>query len=344
LRYAFDDPRAALSGLSMSSSSKEDLDSHALYAWRTRLCARVKLERTPATTSPSEVWDETTLHEAVKLVLTVLAEARPHPEESHNIMWLAAVIGRHRGLVPLPASGSVAFNSDSHLESMDMNMENAMRSSPSESVQARAKLGAWLAMMCEDLGPATILQLSLFRLFRANDGSEGPQIDPRIRALRATRQAARARVYDLSRYCEENDYGAFFEREEDEEDEEDWQDEDGSGEYVPWVPGRGKRLDDLSTMTAATKAKTAKHVPSPQVDWTHVRAQMAVVCMNMYDEDSIIDFDETEHFQNLRPPRGVEHLRQNSAPVWQGEDPKDWAGVEGHWRRVVCFMDYRWVR
>lgn len=23
------------------------------------------------------------------------------------------------------------------------------------------------------------------------------------------------------------------------------------------------------------------------------------------------------------------------------KDPRDWAGVEGTWRRVVCFLDYR---
>lgn len=38
-------------------------------------------------------------------------------------------------------------------------------------------------------------------------------------------------------------------------------------------------------------------------------------------------------------PRGPQHLRPYSLP--RPQDPRDWAGVEGHWRRAVGFLDVR---
>ncbi|TRM65973.1 hypothetical protein BD626DRAFT_486382 [Schizophyllum amplum] len=67
------------------------------------------------------------------------------------------------------------------------------------------------------------------------------------------------------------------------------------------------------------------------VDWVHLDHIATVVVSNVRDvpflgEDQI-------------PPLGLQHARAYTAP---GEFSKrDWAGVEGTWRRYVCFMDYR---
>ena len=70
-----------------------------------------------------------------------------------------------------------------------------------------------------------------------------------------------------------------------------------------------------------------------RVNWEHVKHIQNVVLMNLRD------FPESWH--KVWPEWGIASTRPYSAPNVQNRKPWDWAGVEGKWRRVVCFMDYR---
>ncbi|KAJ7275423.1 hypothetical protein B0H12DRAFT_258958 [Mycena haematopus] len=66
------------------------------------------------------------------------------------------------------------------------------------------------------------------------------------------------------------------------------------------------------------------------VNWTHVNCIINVVVLNLREQPSVY---------NASPPVGLQAIRPYSAPGdYTG---LDWAGVEGTWRRYVCFMDYR---
>lgn len=73
------------------------------------------------------------------------------------------------------------------------------------------------------------------------------------------------------------------------------------------------------------------------VDWQHIQAMIVVIQNNLLDP----------HLRHLwvdtRPPINLDAIRAYSAPGSEKRDPRDWAGVEGTWRRFVCFMDYRQV-
>ena len=69
------------------------------------------------------------------------------------------------------------------------------------------------------------------------------------------------------------------------------------------------------------------------VNWKHLEDIMNVVIMNTREVPN--------HWDEIWPKWGVESTRPYSAPNTKNRKPKDWAGVEGLWRRVVCFMDYR---
>lgn len=70
------------------------------------------------------------------------------------------------------------------------------------------------------------------------------------------------------------------------------------------------------------------------VNWQHIRALITVVFCNLHDLGML--------WQDTRPPSSLDALRPYSAPRCHGaRNPRDWAGVEGTWRRYVCFMDYR---
>lgn len=71
-----------------------------------------------------------------------------------------------------------------------------------------------------------------------------------------------------------------------------------------------------------------------EVDWTHIESIINVISMNLYDRAT--DWPDT------RPRYGLEATRSYSAPGATARGTGDWAGVEGHWRRYVCFMDYRY--
>ena len=70
-----------------------------------------------------------------------------------------------------------------------------------------------------------------------------------------------------------------------------------------------------------------------RVNWRHIEAVVNVIAMNLKDLEGL--------WEQTRPPIGLEASRPYSAPGMGKRDPRDWAGVEGHWRRYVCFMDYR---
>ena len=71
-----------------------------------------------------------------------------------------------------------------------------------------------------------------------------------------------------------------------------------------------------------------------KVSWAHIDHIINVVSMSL--EDIV------ELWERMRPPTGLAAMRPYSASG-DGNDPKDWAGVEGNWYRYVCFIDYRLV-
>lgn len=75
------------------------------------------------------------------------------------------------------------------------------------------------------------------------------------------------------------------------------------------------------------------------VNWSHVEHIMNVVVMNLREL-------EGTPYSLTRPQLGLEPTRAYSAPgtaELRTNGSKDWAGLEGLWRRFVCFMDYRCV-
>ncbi|THH07138.1 hypothetical protein EW145_g3598 [Phellinidium pouzarii] len=69
------------------------------------------------------------------------------------------------------------------------------------------------------------------------------------------------------------------------------------------------------------------------VNWKHIESAITVVICNLLDLGGL--------WPDTRPPCGLDATRAYSAPGSHKRDPRDWAGVEGTWRRYVCFMDYR---
>lgn len=72
-----------------------------------------------------------------------------------------------------------------------------------------------------------------------------------------------------------------------------------------------------------------------RVNWSHVASIIKVVHSNLKDLGVL--------WSGTRPPRTLRSLQPYTAPNCPNRDPRDWAGVEGTWRRYVCFMDYRFV-
>ncbi|KAF9454995.1 hypothetical protein P691DRAFT_754120 [Macrolepiota fuliginosa MF-IS2] len=70
---------------------------------------------------------------------------------------------------------------------------------------------------------------------------------------------------------------------------------------------------------------------SGDVNWVHAEHLINVVLANLRDLP--------QNLTHARPPSSLESLRPYTAPGKYS--PQDWAGIEGTWRRYVCFMDYR---
>ncbi len=71
------------------------------------------------------------------------------------------------------------------------------------------------------------------------------------------------------------------------------------------------------------------------LNWEHLEHIMNVVLMNMRDLP-------LEQYGTVWSSWGLEATRACSAPSTPNRKAHDWAGVEGKWRRMVCFMDYRY--
>jgi len=71
-----------------------------------------------------------------------------------------------------------------------------------------------------------------------------------------------------------------------------------------------------------------------KIDWVHIEALSNVIRMNLVELHVWLD---------TRPPVGVEATRVYSVIDAAHRALADWACVEGTWRRIVCFMDYRYV-
>ncbi|KAF4623349.1 hypothetical protein D9613_002064 [Agrocybe pediades] len=67
------------------------------------------------------------------------------------------------------------------------------------------------------------------------------------------------------------------------------------------------------------------------VNWTHVEYLQDVVSCNIRELPG--------SWAQTRPPSCLDPPREGRASGLMSEE--DWAGVEGTWRRYVCFMDYR---
>ncbi|EJD04233.1 uncharacterized protein FOMMEDRAFT_19497 [Fomitiporia mediterranea MF3/22] len=72
---------------------------------------------------------------------------------------------------------------------------------------------------------------------------------------------------------------------------------------------------------------------SGRVNWKHIKAIIVVIHSNLVDLGEL--------WLDTRPPARLDAIQAYSAPNTCNPDPQDWAGVEGKWRRYVCFMDYR---
>lgn len=73
-----------------------------------------------------------------------------------------------------------------------------------------------------------------------------------------------------------------------------------------------------------------------KTNWMHVDHVIEVITRNLDDQGP-------QWGASHRPPIGFNNVRPYSAPGSLGRRDRDWAGVEGKWRRIVCFMDYRQV-
>jgi hypothetical protein len=75
------------------------------------------------------------------------------------------------------------------------------------------------------------------------------------------------------------------------------------------------------------------------VNWSHVNAIVTVITMNLRD----FGVHWPKEFKPPTMAQGLEACRPYSAPRGLKQCPFDWAGVEGHWMRIVCFCDYRYA-
>jgi hypothetical protein len=75
------------------------------------------------------------------------------------------------------------------------------------------------------------------------------------------------------------------------------------------------------------------------VNWSHVNAIVTVITMNLRD----FGVHWPKEFKPPAIAQGLVACRPYSAPGTLKRTPLDWAGVEGHWMRIVCFCDYRYV-
>lgn len=88
---------------------------------------------------------------------------------------------------------------------------------------------------------------------------------------------------------------------------------------------------DMRNYTAQTL--WGPYLDTKNISWQHVYAITQVILHNLLEHHG--------EEGTLYPPLGFNHVRRFSAPDYDKRAENDWAGVEGIWTRVVCFMDYR---
>jgi hypothetical protein len=71
-----------------------------------------------------------------------------------------------------------------------------------------------------------------------------------------------------------------------------------------------------------------------QVDWVQAQALVNVIQTKLMKMRDV--------WMDTRPPVGLEATRAYSVMGAANRTMADWACVEGTWRRIVCFMDYRY--
>jgi hypothetical protein len=72
-----------------------------------------------------------------------------------------------------------------------------------------------------------------------------------------------------------------------------------------------------------------------QVDWVQAEALVNVMQMNLMKLHNV--------WKDTRPSVGLEATRAYSVTGAGNRASGDWACVEGTWRRIVCFLDYRYA-
>ncbi|KAA1468456.1 hypothetical protein DENSPDRAFT_466423 [Dentipellis sp. KUC8613] len=115
----------------------------------------------------------------------------------------------------------------------------------------------------------------------------------------------------------------------------------GSGPSAPAHVKRARRVARSFVYDLRTCTEEREWGPfcdsATRVDWAHVNAIVTTIVMNLRDFG--------QHWPVEYQPRavtdGLEASRAYSAPEVHKRPPEDWAGVTGHWMRIVCFCDYR---
>ncbi|KAI0803010.1 hypothetical protein BC629DRAFT_1591110 [Irpex lacteus] len=128
--------------------------------------------------------------------------------------------------------------------------------------------------------------------------------------LQRLRTAARCFVYNLQNYRDETRWGPYK------------------------VPRKSVSVSEPSGEGAPEDTEARE--PELIVNWEHVEHIRNVVFMNLRGLP-------THWRSSVIPKFDIQATRPLSAPGYHSEkrNTRDWAGVEGVWRRVVCFMDYR---
>ena len=106
-----------------------------------------------------------------------------------------------------------------------------------------------------------------------------------------------------------------------------------------WGPYKLSRpSDQMSSSANGNDWRQEECTPELIVNWEHVEHVRNVMFMNLRELPS--------HWRgSVIPNFDIQATRPWSAPGYLSgtRNSRDWAGIEGVWRRVVCFMDYRCV-
>ncbi|KAF8313255.1 hypothetical protein DL93DRAFT_2081339 [Clavulina sp. PMI_390] len=145
----------------------------------------------------------------------------------------------------------------------------------------------------------------------ALEGSEGTK-RPLMTFAEHSRLASRSFVYDMRNYNEYTVWG-------------------------PWTP----RLSNAGPGDDSTPLTNGGILGVGPANWTHVMHMMNVVRCNIeeYRNPLMPATGRTIAYEDY--PFSLSDTCPYTAPGWDDDrSERDWAGVEGEWNRVVCFMDY----